>query len=206
MTRGPNIQQSKHNLMTWQEKLAKNHVKDPCSFSCGDRKLSSDQKYRLREPYRKFINQIKLKYTKIVMPVLSLAGCYTQCRCKWLIRPLIHRNARASLDQIGNRLQSPAQTRSFTSFQIAHTHTHMHTRPLLHNPACTNKAGTRGKRWREDPHAGPSPAHQNHNFTSIGCNAARQQALQFSSSLTKERHFVRNSCRSAIKIANSGGI
>jgi hypothetical protein len=62
--------------------------------------------------------------------VLGFAPCHKdgkQCRYKWLIRPLIHRNAIASLDWIGKsatvplRLIDNTKGRSFTSAQMFHT-------------------------------------------------------------------------------------
>ena len=64
------------------------------------------------------------------MPVLSLAGCYTECRYKWLIRLLIHRYAIASLDWIGKSAPVPllninrTEVRSFTFSDGTHTQSH----------------------------------------------------------------------------------
>jgi hypothetical protein len=50
-------------------------------------------------------------------------------RYKWLIRPLIHRNAIASLDWIGKSAPVPPLiyiNRGFTSVQMCHTHMYIH--------------------------------------------------------------------------------
>ena len=50
------------------------------------------------------------------------------CRYKWLIRPVIHQNAIASLDWIGKSAPVPLRAHTHTH---THTHTHLRTRARL---------------------------------------------------------------------------
>ena len=53
---------------------------------------------------------------------------FHQCRYKWLIKPLIHRNAIASLDWIGKSAPVPLQSGPPETEFDTHTHTPTHAR------------------------------------------------------------------------------
>ena len=86
------------------------------------------------------------------MPVLSLAGCYTECRYKWLIRPHIHRNATASVDWIGKSAPVPLLRKEALHLFRWYTHTHTHPTEVEKIKAVARLRSRHEWRWRWKRH------------------------------------------------------